>query len=220
MIKKINRKVIILISLFFVGIVLSGCESLDNLFTDFNSEINGLPMTLSTYDYDGQKIDQVEGKSMNVTNYKPLSELDGDLNQKSKVLEIDYGNHQMVHVGSSMVMAQNGIKNYQDQYNQHQNINDTNPSFPLITSFYNNFKNSWTGKASVLLIRSQAGKAIAVYAGNNVSAHKTSIPSSTKFLIDGKRLFVYRCDYSIYDMSSVQNSAKQNNKVYQSNIIK
>lgn len=54
------------------------------------------------------------------------------------------------------------------------------------------------------MIRSQAGKPIAVYAGNKVRVSATDMPSTTQINVDGHRLFIYRCDYSIYDMETIK----------------
>ena len=63
--------------------------------------------------------------------------------------------------------------------------------------------NSWgnitTGRSKVVLVRSQSGKPLATFAGDEVSYFSTGIDKSTGIMIDGKYLFIYRCDYSIYD---------------------
>ncbi|MCM3273784.1 DUF5052 family protein [Paenibacillus elgii] len=53
----------------------------------------------------------------------------------------------------------------------------------------------------LILIRSQSGQPLATFVGNKVSYFATDIDKSTAFLIDGKYLFIYRCDYTIYDLS-------------------
>lgn len=53
-----------------------------------------------------------------------------------------------------------------------------------------------------VLIRSQQGLPIAVFTGDEVSTFQAkNIPNSTALLIDGKRVFLYRVDFSIYDTS-------------------
>ena len=61
------------------------------------------------------------------------------------------------------------------------------------------FKNDFTGKKKVILIRSQNGTPLAAYAGDRVSLDKSDAPKTSELLIDGKRLVIYRCDYTIYD---------------------
>ena len=60
-------------------------------------------------------------------------------------------------------------------------------------------KNIFSGNEMLVVIKSQDGLPVAVYGGNSVSIHPTSIKNSTIFQIDGKRIFVYRCSYDVYD---------------------
>lgn len=68
----------------------------------------------------------------------------------------------------------------------------------------NNSKNSFTSKRKAILIRNRNGTPIATYAGSKVSVHKINVPQSTGIVIDGKNLFVYRCDYTIYDLNLIK----------------
>lgn len=178
---------------------------LDNAELTIRSKTTGLPLTISTYDFDGQKIDQVKTKSANIHTDNTMSKIDSNGNEKSSVLDIDYGNNRMIHVGSTMI-AYEGLKNYQDKFNQHTNINDQNYSVPILNSMYQDFKNQWNSQARVIMIRSQSGKPIATFVGNHVSIHNTDMKNTTKFVIDGHRLIAYRCDYTIYPMNSVKKS--------------
>jgi hypothetical protein len=65
----------------------------------------------------------------------------------------------------------------------------------------NGVKNLTTGQKLLILIRSQTGKPLATFAGKDVSYFTTDIDKSTGFIIDGKYLFVYRCDYTVYDLA-------------------
>lgn len=179
---------------------------LDNAELTIRSKTTGLPLTISTYDFDGQKIDQVKTKSANIHTDNTMSKTDSNGNEKSSVLDIDYGNNRMIHVGSTMI-AYEGLKNYQDKFNQHTNINDQNHSVPILNSMYQDFKNQWNSQARVIMIRSQSGKPIATFVGDHVSIHNTDMKNTTKFVIDGHRLIAYRCDYTIYPMDSVKKSA-------------
>lgn len=135
-----------------------------------------------------------------------MSKTDSNGNEKSSVLDIDYGNNRMIHVGSTMI-AYEGLKNYQDKFNQHTDINDQNRSVPILNSMYQDFKNQWNSQSRVIMIRSQSGKPIATFVGDHVSIHNTKMKNTTKFVIDGHRLIAYRCDYTVYPMSSIKKSA-------------
>lgn len=178
---------------------------LDNAELTIRSKTAGLPLTISTYDFDGQKIDQVKTKSADIHTDNTMSKSDSNGNEKSSVIDVDYGNNRMIRVGSTMI-AYEGLKNYQDEFNQHVNVNDQNRSVPILNSMYQDFKNQWNSQARVVMIRSQSGKPIATFVGNHVSIHNTNMKNTTKFVIDGHQLIVYRCDYTVYPMNSIKKS--------------
>ena len=182
----------------------------DNFELTLESKTKGLPLTISTYDFDGQKIDQVKTKSADIHTDRTMSKTDSDGNEQSSVIDVDYGNKRMTHVGSTLI-AYEGMKNYEDQFSKHINIDDHQKSVPLLNSMYQDFSNQWNSKAKVVMIRSQSGKPIAVFTGNEVSIHQTEMKNATKFVINGHRLFAYRCDYTVYPMSSIKDSV--HNKV-------
>ena len=68
----------------------------------------------------------------------------------------------------------------------------------------NELKNYTTGKDKIILVRSQSGQPLATFAGDDVSYYATDIENSTALLIDGEFLFIYRCDYTIYDTELLQ----------------
>ncbi len=177
----------------------------DNFELNLRSTTTGLPLTVSTYDFDGQKIDQAKAKSADIHTDSEMSKKDDDGNEQSSVIDVDYGNKRMTHVGSTLI-AYEGMKNYEDQFSKHVNIDDHEKSVPLLNSMYQDFKNQWNSQARVVMIRSQSGKPIAVFVGNHVSVQSTEMKNSTKFTVDGHRLFAYRCDYTVYPMSSIKSS--------------
>ena len=156
----------------------------DNFELTLESKTKGLPLTISTYDFDGQKIDQVKTKSADIHTDRTMSKTDSDGNEQSSVIDVDYGNKRMTHVGSTLI-AYEGMKNYEDQFSKHINIDDHQKSVPLLNSMYQDFSNQWNSKAKVVMIRSQSGKPIAVFTGNEVSIHQTEMKNATKFVING-----------------------------------
>ena len=182
--------------------LLVGCQDLDMLFKGFEEEFKGLEMTIQTYDEESQMIDKVIGKSIMI---KRDSTFDSDYESKdSSVIQVTVGESEMHHVGSSMIIAERGLENVFDEYAKSVDIQEMQRGIPMINSMVNDFRNSFTGKKKVILIRSQNGTPLATYAGDNVSLYKTSVPKSTGLLIDGKYLFVYRSDYTIYDLDLIR----------------
>lgn len=81
------------------------------------SKIGALPLTVSTYDSNGQKIDQIRAKSVNIHIDKKMSQKNSTGTEKSSVIDVDYGSNRMIHVGSTMI-AYEGLKNYEDYFNK------------------------------------------------------------------------------------------------------
>ena len=80
-------------------------------------------------------------------------------------------------------------------------LNSFDRSVPFINRMVNDLQNLTTGKEKIVLIRSQSGQPLATFAGDNVSYFATEMDKSTGIMIDGKYLFIYRCDYTIYDLA-------------------
>lgn len=198
-----KKRILLLSSIVLFITLLSGCSNLENWELSMRSKIGALPLTVSTYDSNGQKIDQIKAKSVNIHTDNKMSQKDSNGNEKSSVIDVDYGNNRMIHVGSTLI-AYEGLKNYEDEFNKHVNINDQNRSIPLLNTMYQNFKNDWNGDAKIVMIRSQLGMPIAVFAGKNVSIHKSNMKNATQFVIDNHRLIAYRADYTIYPIASLK----------------
>lgn len=197
------KKLSLFLGLGIVILTLSACSDFQNWELSMRSKIGALPLTVSTYDSNGQKIDQIKAKSVNIHTDKKMSQQNDNGKEKSSVIDVDYGKQRMIHVGSTLI-AYEGLKNYEDAFNKHVKIDDQNRSILLLNTMYQNFKNDWKGDAKVVMIRSQLGMPIAVFTGNDVSIHKSDMKNSTQFVIDGHRLFVYRADYTIYPIASLK----------------
>lgn len=197
-----RKKQLLVVGLLSITVImLSGCQDIMNSFKQFEQSFKGLEMTVRTYDEQSQVMDKVQGKSVKIERDNTF---DTDEDSKdSSVIQITVGKNEMHHVGSSMIIEEKGLTNVFDEYADKVDINNTKRSMPMINSMVNDFSNSFKGKDKVILIRSQNGTPLATYAGNKVSMYSTDVPKSTGILIDGKYLFIYRCDYTIYDKALV-----------------
>lgn len=197
-----HKKQLLVVGLLSMTVImLSGCQDIMNSFKQFEQSFKGLEMTVRTYDEQSQVMDKVQGKSVKIERDNTF---DTDEDSKdSSVIQITVGKNEMHHVGSSMIIEEKGLTNIFDEYADKVDINNTKRSVPMINSMVNDFSNSFKGKDKVILIRSQNGTPLATYAGNKVSMYSTDVPKSTGILIDGKYLFIYRCDYTIYDKALV-----------------
>ena len=96
-------------------------------------------------------------------------------------------------------MHETDLVNIFEDYNKKIDVQNNDNSTPIIDRIINSAKNITTGKSKIILIRSQSGQPLATFAGDNVSYFATGMDKSTGILIDEKYLFIYRCDYTIYD---------------------
>ena len=110
----------------------------------------------------------------------------------------------MLHVGSSLILREKGLTDVFDEYSKKVDIENQDRSVPFLNSMLNDFKNLTTGKSKVILIRSQSGKPLATFIGDEVSYFATDIDKSTGLIIDDQYLFIYRCDYTIYDLELLE----------------
>lgn len=190
-----------IVALGLVTCVLSGCASLSAFGESFNRSWNGVSASLRTYNEQGQVIDEVHGTSLHVERNRDFDTTDsaGTSNNDSRVLSISIGSHNMSHVGSSMVIAQDGLVDIMDETNARVDFRNSEPGTPWLNHLVEKHKNLWQGSSKTIMIRSQDGSPIAVYAGSEVEIYPTDIPSSTWFRIDDKYLFVYRADITTYD---------------------
>lgn len=200
---KLRKKLGMIFGIGILSLTLSSCSNIANWELSMRSKIGALPLTVSTYDSNGQKIDQIKARSVNIHTDKKMSQKDDKGKEDSSVIDVDYGHNRIIHVGSTLI-AYEGLKNYQDAFSKHTNINDQNHSVPILNTMYQNFKNDWSGDSKVVMIRSQLGMPVAVFAGKKVSIHKSDMKKSTQFVIDGHRLFVYRADYTVYPVVSLK----------------
>lgn len=185
---------------------LAGCQIWDMFSSQVTSDLNGLNVTLQTYDADGQPIDTIHGVSSAIKRDKQFDQTNenGETTKQSSVLNITIGGNQVVHVGSTLIMYQKGLEDVMNNLPEKVIINNADRSHPFINRVVNSYHNYFDGKAKVILIRSQLGKPIATFAGNHVSYFSTEVPNSTGLIIDDKYLFIYRCDFTMYDTKLLQ----------------
>jgi len=189
-------KVISVISLILIiSIVTRGCALLENDLGNLKSAMKGRDAIIQTYDEESNIIDQIEGTSIDVSRETKFDTEKSD----SSVLNVTVGGNEMVHVGSSLIMHEKGLENQFETFAKTVDVKNFDRSIPFLNKMVNSWDNITTGRSKVVLIRSQSGKPLATFAGDEVSYFATGVDKSTGIMIDGKYLFIYRCDYSIYD---------------------
>lgn len=182
-------------------VTLSGCALLGGLSDAFNRAWQGVPALMQTYTSDGVLIDSVHGASFQVVRDSKFDTTDseGKSGRDSSVLSISLGDDMVHHVGSTLILAQDGLQNIMESTDTRVTLTNSEPGTPWLNRFFDSHQNLWAGRAKTVMIRSQFGTPIAVYTGHEVELYPTDIPKATWFRVDGKYLLVYRADYTVYD---------------------
>lgn len=198
---KWNKKLAISAVLLTSLLALSACQSIQNWWKNTKEEWIGLEMTVRTFDESSQLIDEMSGKSLSIERNADFDSVDaeGNSNADSSVLKVTIGQYEMDHVGSSLIAAEEGLEDLFAKYQKTVTVEEEGKAVPVVNRMVSQLKNDFTGKAKVILIRSQNGTPLATYAGDKVSLYTSDAPKTSELLIDGKRLIIYRCDYTIYD---------------------
>lgn len=200
---KLKKLSFIAVPVLALSVFLAGCEInfMQKGLGDLNEALNGRTVQIQTYDTDSNIIDKISGKSVSFSadDKFALKDSDGNTTEKSSVINMTVGGKEALHVGSSMIAYEDGLTNIFDEYAKSVDISNNDRSVPVINRIVNKMKNLTTGKDTIILIRSQTGKPLATFAGNDVSYYVSDIDKATEFLIDGKLMLVYRCDFSVYE---------------------
>ncbi|MGT2711325.1 DUF5052 family protein [Streptococcus oriscaviae] len=192
--------------LIFSLVSLTACQSIQNWWKNTKEEWIGLEMTVRTFDENSQLIDEMSGKSLSISRNEDFDSVDSEGNSQadSTVLKVTIGNYEVDHVGSSLIASEKGLEDLYAKYQTTVDIANYDHSVPLVNRMVSSLKNDFTGKAKVILIRSQNGTPLATYVGDKVSLYASDAPKTSELLIDGKRLVIYRCDYTIYDRALLE----------------
>ncbi|MGF3066923.1 DUF5052 family protein [Facklamia sp. P13055] len=203
-----NKHTFKLSILLIMVLALTGCQAISEFVSGFKQDFIGLTMTVQTYDEQAQIIDSMTGKSVSIERDEEFDSqtAEGSTKADSQVLDIQIGGHTMTHVGSSLIAAEKGLNDLTMEVDNRVELYDTRSNLPFISRLQDNLGQTFFGKKKTIMVRSQNGTPLAVYSGNKVSYFKTDVPKSTGLIIDGKYLFIYRCDYTIYDNELLENS--------------
>lgn len=197
-----SRRLLAAFSALVAAMLLSSCSGLAMFGDSVNRAFNGMPATAQFFAKDGHVMMTVKGTSLRVARDDRFdtSNSDGTSKNDSSVLMISIGNSHVSHVGSTMVMAQDGLVKVSDKIPDGQfDITSTQRGTPWLNDLREKYQNLWQGKSKTIIIRSQDDMPIAIYAGNEVEIAATDVPKSTLYRIDGKYLFVYRANLTSCD---------------------
>lgn len=197
------KRLLLAVLALLAAAFLSSCAAVSTSFEDFARAWSGIPATMTTYDQAGNLIDRVSGRSFEISLDERFEEVsvgsDGDIiRSPGDVLLISVGGSHISHVGSTMIIAEDGLAPVAGA-NTTISLTNTEAGTPWLNNLLEYNRNLWQGKGKTILIRSQDGQPIAVFAADQVEVAGTEVPKSTMLRLDGRRLWVYRADYTMYD---------------------
>jgi len=115
------------------------------------------------------------------------------------LIEVDGSRWQ--HVGSTLIAFESNLVNHIDGYKDALNLSGKGGSITAIDKAVNQFFSNAIGLQRIIIVKTQAGVPIAVFEGDNVLVEASTLPQTTKILIDNKRLHIYRADLEIIETS-------------------
>lgn len=190
--KKFKLLSVILLVALLIG-VLSGCAGLSNLVSTLKGELWGNDYTIYQYDNFGSPILKVTGDKVT---------LSGELNSSgelSSYIDITIDGYEWLHVGGTLVFAQNGVDVITD-FQMPENITtsgDTSTGLMAADRYINHYRNLF-GKKSVIIISSQTGAPVCLLQGDSVYTEVPgNLPKTTRLNIDGKAVYVHRANVDI-----------------------
>ena len=204
-----KKKILItVLTMLFAIISCTGCALWDNEVNELNGSITGNTYNAGFYTNQGENFMNVSGQKIdlqsNVIKEKTYNNENGwGYNQTlSSVVTVIIDGKTIESCGSTMIFAENGL-NPEVDFKSPEVIKSTSDgSFGdnvFIASIVNKYKN-YFGKSRVVVIQSQLGDPICAYSGNEVYWEVCQdLPKTTKLMIDGKALYIYRANFQIID---------------------
>lgn len=189
------------------ALLTTGCQVFEQTSKNVENTFTGLSATITTFDADSRPLDEITGRSVSIETDDrfDITDSSGAISKESSVLSITTGQNHISHVGSTLIMSETGLDSVLDDPEARALVRNETSASPVLVRLKEGFANAFTGKPKTILIRSQQGVPLAVYTGQEVSTFSArGIPNSTVLLVDGKALFIYRAEFTIYDTALLE----------------
>lgn len=204
---KIHKKLITSLTVTAISISLSGCTSALSDTSVHIKQVNSEnPVMISTYNYEGQKVDQIKTNQVKVK---------ADQNIDS-ALSVKYGQNRIIHENNPMLIF-SGLTNFADQYDKNiSNKTYVDPdgvpltrfdkSQPIAGEIYGMFKKRLPADGTAVIIKSKSGDPIGIFAGHVVSikSFDSDDDSNAVVTIDSHKILIYNAAYTIYPISAMK----------------
>lgn len=188
-----------------VSVLVTGCGWLSGV-KDWQSDTLGLPRTFEVYDDAGAQTLSVHGTKTTIHQAEEFAKKttgsDGQISiANSGIMEITVNGNRWLHAGSSLIAYEDGLKNLVNDYDNANALSGaaTGGTLPSWDRDIADFRKFFTGLDMVLIVKNQAGRTIGVFEGSDVYYEQSEVDKATKLSIDGKRLYIYRCDFEFME---------------------
>ena len=185
-----------------MAISLCGCGAavMERIIGELKGELVGNDYQVFEYDNFGNQVLQVSGNKIAMS-----AEVDS-AGEPTSYIDITVDGYDWMHVGSTLVFAQNGVDMITDFQIPETIETDRDGSLGLIAAdrFVNSYKNLF-GKSQVVLVSSQTGTPIGLFQGDNCNVSIPSmLPNATLVSIDGKLVYVHRANVDIMPTAMIK----------------
>ena len=183
-----------------IGLCGCGTAVLDRIIGELKGELVGNDYQVFEYDNFGNQVLQVSGNKIAMS-----AEVDS-AGEPTSYIDITVDGYDWMHVGSTLVFAQNGVDMITDFQIPETIETDRDGSLGLIAAdrFVNSYKNLF-GKSQVVLVSSQTGTPIGLFQGDNCNVSiPSNLPKTTLVSIDGKLVYVHRANVDIMPTAMIK----------------
>ena len=186
-----------------MAISLCGCGAavMERIIGELKGELVGNDYQVFEYDNFGNQVLQVSGNKIAMS-----AEVDS-AGEPTSYIDITVDGYDWMHVGSTLVFAQNGVDMITDFQIPETIETDRDGSLGLIAAdrFVNSYKNLF-GKSQVVLVSSQTGTPIGLFQGDNCNVSiPSNLPKTTLVSIDGQLVYVHRAKVDIMTTAMIEN---------------
>lgn len=207
--RKLAKFSITSVAAFVLVFALSGCSMLESAINDIRGDLIGNSFTAEFYDNYGELTMTAQGDKVNLSGnrakeYTYTSDGIDTTYSLSSVVTITIDGHEIETCGDTVVFAEKGLEK-DVSGEQIVKIVSENDGDLLDNNFFAYNINQWEnmiGKSRAVVIKSQMGRPLCVYSGDNVYYEVCAdLPKTTKLTIDGHALYVHRANFQIVDMA-------------------
>ena len=180
----------VLLFVLATSLTLASCGAIDQFTAKFKNSFLGNGGKLTVYDAWGNNTLTLNQVAVGI-----------GVVPNSEVLDVQVDGRQLLHVGSTLLFAEQGLAAVEDfDYAYLQRVTGENkPTYIPLERNLNAFGNK-LGKKRVVVVKTQMGIVVGIYEGNTVAVSiPDNLPKTTLVTIDGKALYIHRADYEVLD---------------------